>query len=156
VVAAKVCEEFEPAFLHLDYGQRTEDRERAAFDALADHYSVKLRLLARVEPLGRIRGSSLTDRSLALSDARREDSAIPLTYVPFGTPPFPAPAASGGGVLAAGWFFSGAVEEDSWGFPVCREASVAAFNRLTEGGARPETRLRVVAPLLHMSKGEIV
>jgi 7-cyano-7-deazaguanine synthase len=156
VVAALACREFEPAFLHLDYGQRTEARERSAFEALADHYSVKLRLLAQVDPLRSIKGSSLTDPSLALSDSRRGPSIVPTTYVPFRNTHFLAAAVSWGEVIAARWIYYGAVQEDSSGYPDCREEYIEAFNRLIEAGSRPETRLRVVAPLLHKSKAEIV
>jgi 7-cyano-7-deazaguanine synthase len=156
VVAALACHEFEPAFLHLDYGQRTEAKERSAFEALADHYSVKLRLLAQVDPLRSIKGSSLTDPSLALSDSRRGPWVVPTTYVPFRNTHFLAAAVSWGEVLDARWIYYGAVQEDSSGYPDCREEYIEAFNRLIEAGSRPETRLRVVAPLLHKSKGEIV
>jgi 7-cyano-7-deazaguanine synthase len=156
VAAAMACREFEPAFLHLDYGQRTEAREHAAFAALADHYSVKLRLLAQVDPLRRIQGSSLTDPSLPLSESRSGASLIPTTYVPFRNTHFLAAAVSWGEVIGARWIYYGAVEEDSSGYPDCRAEYIEVFNRLIEAGSRPETRLRVMAPLLHKSKGEIV
>ena len=41
----------ELAFLHVSYGQRTEKREREAFEALADHYDVKSRLVISLEHL---------------------------------------------------------------------------------------------------------
>ncbi|MCI0657438.1 MAG: 7-cyano-7-deazaguanine synthase QueC [Acidobacteria bacterium] len=156
VVAALACRDHEAAFLHLDYGQRTEARERTAFEALANHYGVQRRLVARVDPLRSIGGSSLTDPSLPLSDSRRGASQIPTTYVPFRNTHFLAAAVSWGEVLGARWVFYGAVEEDSSGYPDCRESYLEAFNRLVEEGTRPETRLRVLAPLLHRSKSEIV
>ncbi len=156
VVAALACRDHEAAFLHLDYGQRTEARERTAFEALANHYGVQRRLVARVDPLRSIGGSSLTDPSLPLSDSCRGASQIPTTYVPFRNTHFLAAAVSWGEVLGARWVFYGAVEEDSSGYPDCRESYLEAFNRLVEEGTRPETRLRVLAPLLHRSKSEIV
>src|SRR3954466_12957332 len=54
----------ELAFLHVSYGQRTEKREREAFEALADHYEVKSRLVISLEHLARIGGSSLTDHAM--------------------------------------------------------------------------------------------
>jgi len=156
VVAALACREHEAAFLHLDYGQRTEVKERSCFEALADYFGVSKRLIARVDPLGSIGGSSLTDRSLPLSESRRGASVIPTTYVPFRNTHFLAAAVSWGEVLGAKWIFYGAVEEDSSGYPDCRESYLEAFNRLIEEGTRPETRLRVIAPLLHRNKGEIV
>lgn len=156
VVAARVCRDHEAAFLHLDYGQRTEARERRAFEAIADHYRVSRRLVARIDPLGAVGGSSLTDFSLPVAQARKGPSPVPTTYVPFRNSHFLATAVSWGEVLGASWIYYGAVEEDSSGYPDCRESYVAAFNALIREGARPETRLTVVAPLIHLSKAEIV
>jgi 7-cyano-7-deazaguanine synthase len=154
VVAAMVCRDHEPAFLHLDYSQRAQERERRAFEAIADHYAVRRRLLARVDPLAAIGGSSLTDPSLPLSAA--SGSAIPATYVPFRNTHLLATAVSWAEVLGATRVYYGAVEEDSSGYPDCREAYLRAFNELVRQGTRPETRLSVLAPLIHMRKGEIV
>jgi 7-cyano-7-deazaguanine synthase len=156
VVAAQVCREHEPAFLHLDYGQRTQAKERACFEALADHFHVERRLIARVDPLSRIGGSSLTEASLPLAEAHQGPSRIPTTYVPFRNTHFLATAVSWGEVLGARWIYYGAVEEDSSGYPDCRAGYVQAFNRLVQQGTRPETRLEVVAPLLRLRKADIV
>src|SRR5881296_674036 len=59
----------ELAFLHVSYGQRTEARERRAFEALADHYRVQKRLAVSIEHLKRIGGSSLTDENVPVSEA---------------------------------------------------------------------------------------
>src|ERR1700736_2986126 len=52
----------ELAFLHVSYGQRTEQRERRCFEDLANHFQVTKRLAVSIEHLSRIGGSSLTDR----------------------------------------------------------------------------------------------
>src|SRR5918993_3885885 len=57
----------ELAFLHVSYGQLTEERERKAFEAVADHYEVDLRLVISLEHLAKIGGSSLTDVSIPVS-----------------------------------------------------------------------------------------
>jgi 7-cyano-7-deazaguanine synthase len=49
------------AFLHVSYGQRTEARERKAFNDIADFYGVDKRLDVSIEHLAKIGGSSLTD-----------------------------------------------------------------------------------------------
>src|SRR6266536_6164229 len=67
VTAAIANEEAERlAFLHVSYGQRTEDRERRAFEQIADHYSVQKRLAISLEHLAKIGGSSLTDEDVAV------------------------------------------------------------------------------------------
>src|SRR3954452_15130705 len=55
------AENAELAFLHVSYGQRTEDRERRAFEDLAKHFGVQKRLNPSIEYLKDIGGSSLTD-----------------------------------------------------------------------------------------------
>jgi 7-cyano-7-deazaguanine synthase len=52
--------------------------------------------------------------------------------------------------------FIGAVEEDSSGYPDCRETFYEAFNKVIEMGTKPETRVEIVTPLIHLRKSEIV
>ncbi len=59
----------ELAFLHVSYGQRTEKREREAFEALADHFKVKSRLVISLEHLAKIGSSSLTDDRIPVTAA---------------------------------------------------------------------------------------
>src|SRR6201988_1018793 len=67
----------ELAFLHVSYGQRTEKRERQSFEALADHYDVKARLVVSLEQLAKIGGSSLTDNAIPVTTANLASSTIP-------------------------------------------------------------------------------
>src|SRR2546428_1367032 len=146
----------EPAFLHVSYGQRTEERERRAFSDIARHYGVDRTLVTRLDHLKIIGGSALTDPSRDAIEARRSGSSVPDTYVPFRNTHLLAMAVSWAEVLGAGSVYIGAVQEDSSGSPDCREEYYEAFNRLLRVGTRPETRLEVRTPLLHMSTEEIV
>src|ERR1041385_7173197 len=67
----------ELAFLHVSYGQSTAARERKAFEALADHFDVKLRLAVSIEHLARVGGSSLTDDSIPVTEANLSGAGIP-------------------------------------------------------------------------------
>jgi 7-cyano-7-deazaguanine synthase len=156
VTAAIARESCEPAFLHVAYGQRTEARERRAFHDIARHYGVTRMLLARLDHLKDIGGSALTDPTRDAVDARRPGSSIPDTYVPFRNTHFLAIAVSWAEVLGARFVYIGAVQEDSSGYPDCREEYYAAFNRLVSLGTRPETRVEVRTPLIHLSKEQIV
>src|ERR1043165_5002272 len=91
----------ELAFLHVSYGQRTERRERQAFEALADHYDVKLRLVISLAHLAQIGGSSLTDPNLAVTPPDLASRAIPSSYVPFRISHLLAAAVSWGEVIGA-------------------------------------------------------
>ncbi|MBI4169660.1 MAG: 7-cyano-7-deazaguanine synthase QueC [Acidobacteria bacterium] len=156
VTAAIARRDHDLALLHVGYGQRTEDRERRAFQAIAAHWGVERTLLARLDHLRAIGGSALTDPARDAIDARRPDSAIPDTYVPFRNTHLLAIAVSWAEVLGARRIFIGAVQEDSSGYPDCREEYYEAFNRLLRVGTRPETDLAVETPLIHMSKADIV
>lgn len=144
------------ALLHLSYGQRTEARERAAFEAIADHFGAERRLVARLDALAAIGGSCLTDPAIAVPQADLDREGIPVSYVPFRNTHLLAAAVSWAEVLEAGSVWIGAVEEDSSGYPDCRGAYYEAFRRLVEAGTRPGTVIRVETPLLGLRKAEIV
>ncbi len=146
----------ELALLHLSYGQRTEGRELRAFRDIARYYGVGRVLETRLDHLRVIGGSALTDPARDPIDARREGSVVPDTYVPFRNTHILAIAVSWAEVIGARRIVIGAVEEDSSGYPDCRQEYFAAFNRLIEVGTRPETGIEVVTPLIQMTKGEIV
>ncbi len=146
----------ELAFLHVSYGQRTEQREREAFEALADHYNVKSRLVISLEHLAQIGGSSLTDPSLPVAAADLSAQGIPSSYVPFRNAHLLAAAVSWGEVLNATAIYIGAVAEDSSGYPDCRPEFYDAFQSVIDTGTRPETRITIRTPVIAMRKSEIV
>ena len=161
VTAAIAGREHRLALLHVNYGQRTEERELRAFREIADHYRAEQRLVVSIEHLKVIGGSSLTDTSIPVPELGAQNSepppgGIPSTYVPFRNAHLLAIAASWAEVTGARKIFIGAVEEDSSGYPDCREVFYEAFNRAIEMGTRPETRVEIVTPIIHLRKEEIV
>lgn len=146
----------ELAFLHVSYGQRTEKRERQAFEDLAEHYGVKLRLVISLEHLARIGGSSLTDPAIAVAPPDLASRAIPSSYVPFRNAHLLAAAVSWGEVIGARSIYIGAVAEDSSGYPDCRPEFYAAFQNVIDLGTKPDTNLEIKTPVIHMKKSEIV
>jgi 7-cyano-7-deazaguanine synthase len=157
VTAALAREENEElAFLHVSYGQRTEARERRAFEELADFYKVSRRLAVSLEHLARVGGSSLTDPSIPVSEAAPSAGGIPTSYVPFRNAHLLAVATSWAEVAGARRVYIGAVAEDSSGYPDCRPEFYEAFQRVIDVGTRPETRVEVRTPVIRMRKAEIV
>jgi 7-cyano-7-deazaguanine synthase len=146
----------ELAFLHVGYGQRTEQRERKSFDALADHFGVGLRLVISFEHLARIGGSSLTDEAIPVTTANLTSSAIPSSYVPFRNSHLLAAAVSWGEVIGASAIYIGAVAEDSSGYPDCRPEFYDAFQNVIDLGTKPETRITIRTPVIYLKKSEIV
>jgi 7-cyano-7-deazaguanine synthase len=166
VTAAIANEQYTLALLHVNYGQRTEARELRAFNAIADFYRVEKRLSVSLEHLKAIGGSALTDMNIPVPEvspavcvprpSSLTPSQVPSTYVPFRNAHLLAISTSWAEVTGATKIFIGAVEEDSSGYPDCREVFYQAFNRVIETGTKPETRIEIVTPLIHLKKSAIV
>jgi 7-cyano-7-deazaguanine synthase len=156
VTAALAAREHRLAFLHASYGQRTEAQELACFHALADHFAAERRLVVDFSDLRQIGGSSLTDPALPVREGEPVDGVVPTSYVPFRNAHVLAAAVSWGEVIGARAVFVGAVWEDSSGYPDCRPEFYRAFEEAVRLGTRPATSLRIVTPVISMSKAEIV
>jgi 7-cyano-7-deazaguanine synthase len=156
VTVAIASLEYRLAMLHVGYGQRTEERELRAFNALADFYKAERRMVFHLDHLRQIGGSSLTDAAIAVERANLERTDIPSSYVPFRNAHFLSIATSWGEVLGARKIFIGAVAEDSSGYPDCRPEYYDAFNRVIAVGTKPETQLEIVTPVIRMRKSEII
>ncbi len=156
-VAASVAASKGPAaFLHVNYGQRTEGKELECFHALSDFFGVKEKLVADIGYLREIGGSALTDRSIDVPVGGVDNKEIPPTYVPFRNAHLLSIAVSWAEVLGAEKIFIGAVEEDSSGYPDCRETFFRDFERAVSSGTRPGTKIKIETPLIHMTKPGIV
>lgn len=156
VTAAVANQRYDMAFLHVKYGQRTEERELKAFNDIADFYRSERKMIADISYLKTIGGSSLTDENQEILPANLKSQEIPSTYVPFRNTHLLSIAVSWAEVISAGKVFIGAVEEDSSGYPDCRRIYFDVFNELIQVGVRPDTRIEVETPLIGMRKGEIV
>ncbi len=156
VTAAIATEKYNMAFLHINYGQRTETRELQAFNQIADHYQISERLVVDISYLAEIGGSSLTDRSIDVSKAEPDSKEIPTSYVPFRNANILAIATSWAEVIDAQKIYIGAVEEDSSGYPDCRENFFQSFNQVIDQGTKPGTSIEIITPLIHMKKSEII
>jgi 7-cyano-7-deazaguanine synthase len=155
VTAAMARLSHQLALVHASYGQRTERRERQAFEAIADFYQVRERLAVRLDHLSAIGGSALTDRRIAVPESEVAGQ-IPPTYVPFRNAHFLSVAVSWAEVIGADAVFIGAVAEDSSGYPDCRPEYYRVFEQLVRVGTRPETQIAVVTPVIGMRKSAIV
>ncbi len=161
VTAAIAHETHRLALVHASYGQRTERRERQAFEEIADFYCVRERLVVRLEHFAQIGGSALTDPRIPVPErepqaAPGRSGGIPSTYVPFRNAHFLSVAVSWAEVIGATAVFIGAVAEDSSGYPDCRPEYYRVFAELVRAGTRPETRIDILTPVIELRKGEIV
>ena len=160
VTASIARETHDLALVHASYGQRTERRERQAFDEIADFYAVHERLVVQLDHFAQIGGSALTDARIAVPEGKTGTpiggNEIPPTYVPFRNAHFLAVAVSWAEVIGATAVFIGAVAEDSSGYPDCRPEYYRVFQQLVREGTRPETHIEIVTPVIGMRKWEIV
>ena len=156
LTAAIAAAEHRLAFLHADYGQRTEAKELECFRRLAEHFRAERTLVVDFTDLRAIGGSSLTDPVVPVREGPPVAGLIPTSYVPFRNAHLLSAAASWGETLGATAIFVGAVWEDSSGYPDCRPEFYRAFEEAIRQGTRPETDLRIVTPVIAMTKAEIV
>jgi 7-cyano-7-deazaguanine synthase len=144
--------------LSFDYSQRhrvelERARSLAATYGAAAHRVVKLELPAP-------ESSALTDRSRDVPKHSREAGTIPVTYVPARNTLFLSHAVAWGEAIGAGDVYIGANAIDYSGYPDCRPEFLESFERTanlgTKAGVEGGLVFRIHAPLLRLTKGQIV
>lgn len=149
---------FDAHALSFDYGQRHNIEVQAA-KRVAVSLGARDHRIAEID-LRVFGGSALTDE-IAVPKSRDEKKAteIPVTYVPARNTIFLSYALAWCEVLGAADIFIGANSIDYSGYPDCRPAFIAAFEQLaglaTKAGV-DGTQFRIHAPLISMSKAEII
>ena len=153
-------QDFETHALTFRYGQRHEceleaAQRVAAFLSAASHRILEFDLRA-------IGGSALTD-SIEVPKARSAGEiahGIPITYVPARNTIFLSFALALAERLEAENIFFGANQLDYSGYPDCRDEYIRAFERManlaTQAGVEGRSQIKINAPLIHMSKAQIV
>jgi 7-cyano-7-deazaguanine synthase len=143
--------------LSFDYGQR-HAIELVCAKELARRYGAASHKVARLD-LAVPSASALTDPSRQVPRNALGEAAIPATYVPARNTLFLAHALAWGEAVGARDLFLGANALDYSGYPDCRPEFLEAFERMANLGTKAGVegrRFRVRAPLIALSKGEIV
>ena len=142
--------------LSVDYGQRHR-AELAAASLVAKSLGVVEHRTLRVD-LGGIGGSALTDTSIAVPESPQV--GIPVTYVPARNTVMLSFALGWAEVLNAPEIFIGVNAVDYSGYPDCRPAFIAAFERVanlaTKVAVEGLLSFKVVAPLIDLTKAQII
>lgn len=141
--------------LSVDYGQR-HHAELAAAQRVAQMLGAREHRVVRVDLTG-FGGSALTDNNIAVPQQPSE--GIPLTYVPARNTIMLSLALAWAEVLQAQDIFIGVNAVDYSGYPDCRPAYIEAFEYMANLATRAAVEghpLTVHAPLLHLSKAEII
>ncbi|HVR42274.1 MAG TPA: 7-cyano-7-deazaguanine synthase QueC [Thermoanaerobaculia bacterium] len=142
--------------LSFDYGQRHRVELEAAAE-IARRAAVREHVVVAIDlrPFG---ASALTSDIPVPKDALGAGS-IPLTYVPARNTIFLAIALGHAETRGADEIWIGVNAVDFSGYPDCRPEFIDAFQRVIATGTRSGVERgspRIVAPLLAMSKGEII
>lgn len=155
VLAEAVHNGFECHALSFRYGQRHEAELAAAAHVASALGAVSHRVIGI--DLGVVGGSALTDTRIPVPEHATE--GIPTTYVPARNSVFLALGMGLAEVLDARHLFIGVNAVDYSGYPDCRPEFLAAFRALAAVATRRAvegTTLEVHAPLLELSKAEII
>ena len=145
------------AFLHLNYGQNTEDKEYECFQKIAQFYNVPAtrQKVIDITFLKQIGGSSLTDDKINVKKYEGDSEEVPDSYVPFRNTHIISMAVSWAEVIGAKKIYIGAVEEDSSGYPDCRPSYYQAMNALIKQGTK-DGDIEVITPVIALGKDQIV
>lgn len=159
-LAIAKAERFEVFAISFRYGQRHRI-ELAAAAKVAAAAGVQEHRVVEID-LSQFGGSALTSELAVPKQRTAEEMAagIPITYVPARNTVFLSLALAWAEVLGASDIYIGVNAIDYSGYPDCRPEYIAAFESLanlaTKAGVEGTSRFRIHAPLIAMTKGEIV
>jgi len=141
--------------LHFNYGQLTEKKELDSFRKILKKLQCIESYEIDLDFFKQIGASALIDNSLDVPTSGIEEG-VPITYVPFRNGIFISIATALAEKHGAEALFIGVVEEDSSGYPDCRDGYIKSMEKSINLGTKDETKLKIKMPLVHMKKSEIV
>jgi 7-cyano-7-deazaguanine synthase len=156
-LSAKIAqnEGYEIIAIHFNYGQRTEAKELLCFRRLATSLNSIKNYEINLPFFEHIGASALIDKTIDVPTNGIEEG-VPVTYVPFRNGIFLSIAAAIAEKHGAEALFIGVVEEDSSGYPDCRESYIKQMQKAINLGTKEQTRLEIKMPLVSLSKSQIV
>ncbi|MDD5359916.1 MAG: 7-cyano-7-deazaguanine synthase QueC [Sulfurovaceae bacterium] len=156
-LSAKIAQNdgYEVIGVHYNYLQRTEQKELEAFRNVVDALGIKTKYEIDLPFFADIGASALTDKSIEVPVSGLSDG-VPVTYVPFRNGIFLSIAASIAEKEGAKAIYIGVVEEDSSGYPDCRDEYIKQMQHAINLGTKDETKIEIITPLVNLSKKDIV
>jgi 7-cyano-7-deazaguanine synthase len=151
---------FDVYALSFRYGQRHKVELEAA-KRIAQHFQVAKHLTIDID-LRLFGGSALTDNIEVPKNRKAEEmsEAIPVTYVPARNTIFLSFALAWAELLGSEDIFIGVNVLDYSGYPDCRPAYIAAYERManlaTKAGVEGRQKLKIYTPLIQMTKAQII
>ena len=156
-LSAKIAqnEGHEIVALHFNYGQCTQTKELACFRKVVASVNAVKSYEIDLPFFEQIGASALTDKNIEIPTGGIE-GGVPVTYVPFRNGIFLSIAAAIAEKHGAEALYIGVVEEDSSGYPDCRESYIKQMQNAINLGTKDETDLEIMMPLVALKKSQIV
>jgi 7-cyano-7-deazaguanine synthase len=141
--------------LHFNYGQKTEKKELECFNLIVSDIKAKEKYVIDLDFFKQIGSTALIGDEFNIpTDGIKP--GVPITYVPYRNGIFLSIAAAVAQKHNAEAIFIGVVEEDSSGYPDCRESFIKSIEKSINLGLREDSILKIKTPLIHLSKSDIV
>ena len=146
---------YEVLAVHFNYDQRTQAKELECFEAITQALMIQTKYVLDLSFFKQLGASALTDTSIDIPTGGLEEG-VPITYVPFRNGIFLSMAAAIAEKEGASVISIGVVEEDSSGYPDCRDSFIKSMQESINLGTKDETNIEIAMPLVHLSKSQIV
>jgi len=156
-LSAKIAQKegYEIIAVHFNYGQRTQIKELQCFRKIAKHLNAIKSYELELNFFEQIGASALTDKTIDIPTGGIEEG-VPVTYVPFRNGIFLSISTALAEKHGAEALFIGVVEEDSSGYPDCRESYIKQMEKAINLGTKEETNITIHMPLVALNKSQIV
>jgi len=141
--------------VHFNYDQRTHNKEFECFNKICDDLKVIDKYVLDLDFFKQLGASALTDKNIDVPTNGVEDG-VPVTYVPFRNGIFLSMATAIAEKEGAEVISIGVVEEDSSGYPDCRESYIKSMEQSINLGTKDDTNLKIDMPLVNLKKSQIV
>ncbi|DAB31017.1 MAG TPA: 7-cyano-7-deazaguanine synthase QueC [Sulfurimonas sp. UBA12504] len=146
---------YEILAVHFNYNQRTQAKELACFEAICKELEIETKYVLDLSFFKQLGASALTDTNIDVPLCGVE-KGVPVTYVPFRNGIFLSMVAAIAEKEGASVISIGVVEEDSSGYPDCREAYIKSMQQSINLGTKDDTQIEIKMPLVHLKKSQIV
>ena len=148
-------EGYEIIAVHFNYDQRTQEKELECFKNISQELNVAKSYNLNLDFFKELGASALTDKNIDVPVDGVEEG-VPVTYVPFRNGIFLSMAAAIAEKEGAEVIAIGVVEEDSSGYPDCRDSYIKSMQQSINLGTKDETQIEIKMPLVHLKKSQIV
>jgi len=148
-------EGYEIIAVHFNYAQRTQIKELECFHKVCEDLNVQNKYVLDLHFFKQLGASALTDENLEIPTSGIE-KGVPITYVPFRNGIFLSMAAAIAEKEGAEIISIGVVEEDSSGYPDCRQSYIKSMEQSINLGTKETTKIKIHMPLVNLKKSQIV